>query len=79
MALCSLSISILHIYGVLRYCQIRSQYRLASAGVLLAIAILGQGLLPVVVISLVAVVSAVQVVQDLYQARPSTRLVDPEI
>lgn len=78
-ALCSLSISILHRYGVLRYCQIRSQYRLASAGLLLAIAIFGKGLLPVMVISLVAVVSAVQVVQDLYQSRPTTRLADPEI
>jgi low temperature requirement protein LtrA len=78
-ALCSLSISILHRYGVLRYCKIRSQYRLASGGVLIAIAIFGQGLLPVVVISVVAVVSVVQVVQDLYQSRPTTRLVDPEI
>ncbi|MBH8562561.1 low temperature requirement protein A [Nostoc sp. CENA67] len=78
-ALCSLSVSILHRYGVLRYCKIRSQYRLVSAGVLLAIAIFGQGLLPVAIISLVALVSAAQVVQDLYQSRPTTRLVDPEI
>ncbi|QSJ20282.1 low temperature requirement protein A [Nostoc sp. UHCC 0702] len=78
-ALCSLSVSILHRYGVLRHCKVRSQYRLVSAGVMLAIAIFGQGLLPVVVISLVALVSAIQVVQDLYQSRPTTRLADPEI
>ncbi|MEH1997811.1 MAG: low temperature requirement protein A [Nostoc sp.] len=78
-ALCSLSVSILHRFGVIRYCKIRSQYRLGGAVVLLASAILGKGLLPVAVIALVAVVSAGQVVQDLYQSRPTTRLVDPEI
>ncbi|MEH1911721.1 low temperature requirement protein A [Nostoc sp.] len=78
-ALCSLAVSILHRFGVIRYCKIRSQYRLGGAVVLLAIAILGKGLLPVAVIALVAVVSAGQVVQDLYQSRPTTRLVDPEI
>ncbi|MEI1375201.1 MAG: low temperature requirement protein A [Nostoc sp.] len=78
-ALCSLAVSILHRFGVIRYCKIRSQYRLGGAVVLLAIAILGKGLLPVAIIALVAVVSAGQVVQDLYQSRPTTRLVDPEI
>jgi low temperature requirement protein LtrA len=77
--LCSLAISILHRYGVIRYCKIRSKYRLWGAIVLLAIAIFGKGLLPVAVITLVAVVSAIQVFQDLYQSRPTTRLVDPEI
>ncbi|MBD2517603.1 low temperature requirement protein A [Nostoc sp. FACHB-973] len=78
-ALCSLAVSILHRFGVIRYCQIRSQYRLGGAVVLVAIAIFGKGLLPVVVITLVALVSALQVVQDLYQSRPTTRLADPEI
>ncbi|MEH2437945.1 MAG: low temperature requirement protein A [Nostoc sp.] len=78
-ALCSLAISLLHRFGVIRYCKVRSQYRLGGAVVLLVIAIFGKGLLPVVVIGLVAVVSAVQVVQDLYQSRPTTRLVNPEI
>ncbi len=77
--LCSLAISILHRYGVIRYCKIRSRYRLWGAVVLLAIAIFGKGLLPIAVITLVAVVSVVQVLQDLYQSRPTTRLVDPEI
>ncbi|MDF5710085.1 MAG: low temperature requirement protein A [Nostoc sp. S4] len=78
-ALCSLAVSILHRFGMIRYCQIRSQYRFGGAVVLLAIAIFGKGLLPVTVIGLVAVVSALQVVQDLYQSRPTTRLADPEI
>lgn len=78
-ALCFLAVSILHRFGMIRYCKIRSQYRLGGAVVLLAIAILGKGLLPVAVIALVAVVSARQVVQDLYQSRPTSRLVDPEI
>ncbi|MBH8552892.1 low temperature requirement protein A [Nostocaceae cyanobacterium CENA357] len=78
-ALCLLAISILHRTGVIRYCKIRSQYRLVGAVVLLAIAIFGKGFLPIAVITIVAVVSAVQVVQDLYQSRPTTRLIDPEI
>lgn len=78
-ALCSLAVSIIHRFGVICYCKIRSQYRLGGAVLLLAIAIFGKGLLPVAVIGLVAVVSAGQVVQDLYQSRPTTRLVDPEI
>lgn len=77
-ALCSLAVSILHRFGVIRYCKIRFQYRLGGAVVLLAIAILGK-VLPVAIIALVAVVSAGQVVQDLHQSRPITRLVDPEI
>ncbi|MDZ8108295.1 MAG: low temperature requirement protein A [Nostoc sp. DedQUE12a] len=78
-ALCSLAVSILHRFGVIRYCKIRSKYRLAGAVVLIAIAIFGKGLLPITIIALVALVSALQVVQDLYQSRPTTRLADPEI
>ncbi|MBW4677916.1 MAG: low temperature requirement protein A [Desmonostoc geniculatum HA4340-LM1] len=78
-ALCSLAVSILHRFGVIRYCKIRSQYRLGGAVVLVAIAIFGKGLLPVTVIALVALISVLQVVQDLYQSRPTTRLADPEI
>ncbi|RCJ24572.1 low temperature requirement protein A [Nostoc sp. ATCC 43529] len=78
-ALCSLAVSILHTFGVIRYCKIRSKYRLAGAVVLIAIASFGKGLLPITIIALVALVSALQVVQDLYQSRPTTRLADPEI
>lgn len=78
-ALCLIAISILHRYGVIRYCKIRSQYRLAGAIILLAIALFGKALLPIVVIALVATISTLQVVQDLYQSRPTTRLVDPQM
>jgi low temperature requirement protein LtrA len=78
-ALCSFAVGILHRYGVIRYCKIRSLYRLIGAVVLLAIAIIGKGLLPIIVIAIVAVVSTAQVVQDVYQSRPTTRLADPEI
>lgn len=78
-ALCYLALAILHRLGVILYCKIRTKYRVGAAVVLLLIAIFGKGLLPVAVIGLVAVVSAVQVIQDLSQSRPTTRLVDPEI
>jgi low temperature requirement protein LtrA len=78
-ALCSFAVGLLHRYGVIRYCKIRSLYRFIGAVVLLAIAIIGKGLLPIAVITLVALVSAAQVVQDLYQSRPTTRRADPEI
>lgn len=78
-ALCLLAVGILHRFGVIRYCKIRSQYRLGGMVVLLLLAIVGKGLLPVVIIALVAVVAIVQVIQDLYQSRPTTRLIDPEI
>lgn len=78
-ALCYLSLGILHRLGVILYCKIRTQYRFGAAVVLLLIAILGKGLFPVVVIGLVALVSAVQVIQDVSQSRPTTRLIDPEI
>lgn len=78
-ALCFLTLGILHRIGVIRYCKIRTKFRVGAAIVLPLIALFGKGLLPVMVIGLVALVGAVQVVQDLYQSRPTTRLVDPEI
>ncbi|MEC4811669.1 MAG: low temperature requirement protein A [Scytonema sp. PMC 1069.18] len=70
-ALCLLALALLHRTGVIRYCKVRSRFRLRSAVILLVLAIVGKGLLPVVVIGLVAIVCAVQVIQDLYQSRPS--------
>ncbi len=75
-ALCLITLGILHRTGVIRYCKIRSKYRSGAAVVLVVIAILGKGLLPLAVIALVAFVCAVQVFQDLYQSRPTTRLSD---
>ncbi|KAB8330768.1 low temperature requirement protein A [Scytonema tolypothrichoides VB-61278] len=78
-ALCYLGLGILHRIGVIRYCKSRAKFRIGAAPIILALAVFGKDLLPVVVIGLVAVVSAVQVAQDLSQSRPTTRLVDPEI
>ncbi len=78
-AVCYLALGILHRLGVILYCKIRTKYRVGAAVVLLFIAVFGKGLFPVAVIGLVALVCAVQVVQDLSQSRPTTRLVEPEI
>ncbi|KYC36036.1 low temperature requirement protein A [Scytonema hofmannii PCC 7110] len=79
LALCYLSLAVLHRLGVILYCKIRTKYRVGAAFVLLAIAFLSKGLLPIAVMGLVTVVCVVQVVQDVLQSRPTTRLVDPEI
>lgn len=78
-ALCLLALGILHSTGVIRYCKIRTKYRLGAAAVLLVIAVAGVNLLPLAVIVLIALVCGFQVVQDMYQSRPTTRLVDPGI
>jgi len=78
-AICFITLGILHRTGIIRYCKIRSKYRSGAAAVLLTVAILGKGLLPLAVIALVALVCAVQVFQDLYQSRPTTRLSDAGI
>jgi low temperature requirement protein LtrA len=77
--LCYLALGILHRTGVIRYCKIRSKYRIGTTVAVIAIALFGKGLLPVAVIGLVTIPCAVQVVQDLYQSRPTTRLVEPGI
>lgn len=78
-ALCFITLGILHRTGVIRYCKIRTKYRNGAAVALVVIAILGKGLLPLVVIALVTFVCVIQVFQDLYQSRPTTRLSDAEI
>ncbi|NMG19350.1 low temperature requirement protein A [Brasilonema bromeliae] len=78
-ALCYLGLGILHRIGVIRYCKSRAKFRIGAAPIILAIALFGKDLLPVAVIGLVALVCAVQVVQDVTQSRPTTRLVEPEI
>ncbi|MCX7593158.1 MAG: hypothetical protein N2235_05260 [Fischerella sp.] len=65
--------------GVIRYCKIRSKFRVEITVAVIAIAVLGKGLLPIAVIGFVAFTCVIQVVQDLYQSRPTTRLVDPGI
>lgn len=78
-ALCLLSVGILHRVGVIRYCKIRAQFRVFGALTLVLVAIVGKGLPPISIMAIAALVTAVQVVQDLYQSRPTTRLLDPEI
>lgn len=67
-ALCLLSLGILHRTGVIFKCKVRTKYRIGAATVVLVLAIAGIGWPPVAVIGLVAIVCATQVVQDLYQS-----------
>ena len=77
-ALCLIALAILHRTGVIFRCKVRSKYRFGSAIVLLMIALVGEPLLPLMVIGLVAVVCVFQVVQDIYQGHPlSSPLEEP--
>jgi low temperature requirement protein LtrA len=67
-ALCFLSLGILHRTGVIRYCKLRTKQRLGAVAVLLTLAVAGTNLLPVTVIAIVSVVCAIQVLLDLYQS-----------
>lgn len=67
-ALCLLSLSILHRTGMIFRCKVRAKYRLGAAAALIFIAIAGISLQPVVIIGLVALICATQVVEDLYQS-----------
>lgn len=69
-ALCLFSLGILHRTGIIFKCKVRTKYRIATAFLLLLLAILGTGLIPLGVISIVAIVCALQIVQDLYQGHP---------
>jgi low temperature requirement protein LtrA len=70
-ALCLVSLSLLHRTGVIFRCKVRSKYRLAATVALLVLAIVGTGLSPLLVVSFVALICATQVVQDLYQGHPT--------
>ena len=67
-ALCLLSLSILHRTGMIFRCKVRAKYRLGAAATLIFLAIGGISLQPVVIIGLVALVCATQLIQDLYQS-----------
>ncbi len=73
-ALCLIALAILHRTGVIFRCKARAKYRLASAIGLVVLAAIGQGSMPVIVIGLVAGISAFQVAQDLYQGHPSPKI-----
>ena len=67
-AMCMLSLGLLHRTGVIFRCKVRSKYRFVAAALLMILAASGVGLSPLVIIALVAVVCVTQVVQDLYQS-----------
>jgi low temperature requirement protein LtrA len=71
LALCFLSLAILHRTGIIFYCKARTKHRLGAVAVLIALAIAGKTLLPIVVIAIVAFVCAIQVFLDIYQGRPA--------
>ncbi len=64
-ALCYLALAALHKTGVIYACNSRTQHRLFAAAVMMAIAVFGRGLLPVSVMSAIALVGIVQVVLDM--------------
>lgn len=67
-ALCLLSLSILHRTGMIFRCKVRAKYRLGAAAILIFLALLGRSSQPIVIIGLVALVCATQVLEDLYQS-----------
>ncbi|BAZ03584.1 low temperature requirement A [Calothrix sp. NIES-3974] len=78
-ALCWFSMAIFHRLGLIRFCRLRAKYRLIAGIIAIAIAFLGHGLLPIVVIGSLMLVAGLQVVQDILTARPQTRLLEPQI
>ncbi|MBW4577150.1 MAG: low temperature requirement protein A [Aphanothece sp. CMT-3BRIN-NPC111] len=78
-ALCLLSLGILHRTGVIFKCKVRTKYRIGAAAVLLVLAALGRGLSPLIVIALVAVICTLQVLQDMYQGHPPNWVSQREI
>lgn len=69
-ALCYVSLAVLHRTGVIFFCKARTRHRLSAAGMLLVLATSGTDLLPITVIALIAGVGIVQVGLDLYQGKP---------
>ncbi|WP_414620515.1 low temperature requirement protein A [Calothrix sp. CCY 0018] len=67
-AMCMLSLSILHRTGLIFRCKVRAKYRLGAAAILIFLAVVGISLQPIAIIGLVAFVCATQVLEDLYQS-----------
>jgi low temperature requirement protein LtrA len=70
MALCLASLAVLHQTGVIFQCKARTKHRMGGAIVLLILAIVGNGLPPLVIVLFVAGISVFQVAQDIYQGHP---------
>ena len=71
-ALCYLSLAVLHRTGVIFKCKVRTKHRLVAAAGLTGIAIAGANLLPISVIAIIALIGLIQVALDLYQGHPAT-------
>ncbi|MBM0742828.1 low temperature requirement protein A [Phormidium sp. CLA17] len=71
-ALCFLSLAVLHRTGIIFKCKARTKHRLSAAGILFIVAIAGANLPPVVIIAITATVCAIEVGLDLYQGRSVT-------
>lgn len=67
-AMCMLSLGLLHRTGAIFKCKVRSKYRFGTAALLIILAIVGVGQSPLLVVGIVAAICATQVVQDLYQS-----------
>ena len=62
--LCYLALAILHRTGVIYACLSRTRHRLFAAAAMLAIAVFGHELLPVMVMSAIALIAILQVILD---------------
>jgi len=60
-------------------CKARAKHRLAGAGTLLLLAIIGTNLLPLILISIIAGIWALKVGLDLYQGRPARVQADTSV
>lgn len=69
-ALCYLSLAVLHRTGVIFKCKVRTRHRLFAFAGLMGIAIAGANLLPISVIAIIAMIGLIQVALDLYQGHP---------
>ena len=70
-ALCYVSLAVLHRTGVIFFCKARTRHRLWGMGVMLILAIAGTSLPTILLIGIVAGVGIVQVGLDLYQGKPA--------
>jgi len=74
-ALCYGCLAVLHRMGIIFNCKARTRHRLVGMGIMLALAVFGADLSPVVLISAIALVGLAQVALDIYQGKPDPALV----
>ncbi|MGD1898273.1 MAG: low temperature requirement protein A [Phormidesmis sp.] len=65
--ICYLSLALLHRTGVIFACQVRALHRLAAAAAVLAIALFGDTLSPMMVMGAIAFIGIIQVGLDMFQ------------